>query len=104
VEALSFLTPVVASDVGGISDVIRDGETGLLVPEKDPAALAAAVSRLLSDRDLGKRLATQGLRHAQQSFDWRSIAAQIMGVYAGLTRGSGVTMPTVPNDAAAMNG
>jgi glycosyltransferase involved in cell wall biosynthesis len=81
VEALSFMTPVVASDVGGIADVIRDGETGLLVPEKNPAALAAAISRLLRDRELADRLARQGLAHAQESFDWRGIAAQVMAIY-----------------------
>jgi glycosyltransferase involved in cell wall biosynthesis len=85
VEALSFSTPVVASNVGGIPDVIRDGETGLLVPEKDPPALAAAITRLLRDRDLASRLAKQGLSHAQDGFDWRRIAMQVMRVYQEVT-------------------
>jgi len=66
VEALNFMTPVVASNVGGIPDVIRDGETGLLVPEKDPAALAGAVVRLPRDRVLAERLDPGGLHHAQE--------------------------------------
>jgi glycosyltransferase involved in cell wall biosynthesis len=95
VEALSFMTPVVASDVGGISDVIRNGETGLLVGEKDPAALAAAISRLLRDRNLAERLARQGQRHAQKYFDWRHIAVQVMAIYLDVV---GASQPAEKHD------
>jgi glycosyltransferase involved in cell wall biosynthesis len=81
VEALSFRTPVVASAVGGIPDVIQHGETGLLVPEKDPARLAEAVLRLLGDRPLAERLAEQGLRHARDYFDWRRITQRVLQEY-----------------------
>jgi glycosyltransferase involved in cell wall biosynthesis len=49
-EAMAMEVPVVATSVGGVPELVRDGETGLLVPPGDVAALAAAVVRLLSDR------------------------------------------------------
>lgn len=55
-EAMVFGVPVVASAVGGLKEIIRDGETGLLVPEKRPAALARAVARLAADPGLAHRL------------------------------------------------
>jgi glycosyltransferase involved in cell wall biosynthesis len=57
VEALCRGRPVVATRVGGITDLVRDGENGLLVPARDPAALAAALVGVLSDRALADRLA-----------------------------------------------
>jgi len=57
VEALCRGRPVVATRVGGITDLVRDGENGLLVPTRDPAALADALVRMLSDRTLAERLA-----------------------------------------------
>jgi len=57
VEALAVGTPVVATSVGGVPEVVRDGENGLLVPPDDPAALAGAIRRMLGDRDLRARLA-----------------------------------------------
>lgn len=55
-EAMVLGTTVVATDVGGVSDVVRDGRTGLLVPPEDPAALAAAIVRVLEDDELADRL------------------------------------------------
>lgn len=55
---------VIATDVGGISEAIRDGETGLLVPPADAEALAAALARLLRDESLRRRLAMNGHRFA----------------------------------------
>jgi glycosyltransferase involved in cell wall biosynthesis len=81
VEALSFAVPVVASDVGGIPDVIKDEYTGLLVPEKDPEALAAAIARVLQDRPLAESLARRGLRHARDYFDWERITRQVLDLY-----------------------
>ena len=60
VEALSNRKPVVASEVGGIVDVIKDGQTGLLVPEKNPEAIAEAVLRLLNEPEFAQRLGEQG--------------------------------------------
>jgi glycosyltransferase involved in cell wall biosynthesis len=57
VEALAVGCPVIATAVGGVPEVVRDGENGLLVPPSDPSALAAAVSRFFGDRELRERLA-----------------------------------------------
>ena len=56
VEALAVGTPVVATSVGGVPEIVRDGENGLLVPPGDPAALAAALRRFLGDAELRERL------------------------------------------------
>jgi glycosyltransferase involved in cell wall biosynthesis len=90
VEALSSAKPVVASAVGGIVDVIRHEETGLLVPEKDEAALAAAILRLLDDPDLAARLGAAGRKHAQNYFDWdRTVAATEALFYEALGEEAG---------------
>jgi glycosyltransferase involved in cell wall biosynthesis len=84
VEALAYQRPVVASAVGGIVDVILHEKTGLLVPEKDPATLAAAVLRVLEDKALARHLGGQGLEHVQQFFDWERIAASTRDAWLGV--------------------
>jgi len=78
-EAMVLGKPVVALDVGGTSEAVRDGETGLLVPENDPAALAAAIRRLVDDAELRRRLGLGAAAFAQREFlDWdRRVAAEI---------------------------
>jgi starch synthase len=82
---------VVASDVGGIPEVVLDGETGLLAPydEKEPAAferaLAEAVNRLARDPDLAARLGRAGRERAVASFAWDEIAAQTVELYRSLS-------------------
>jgi colanic acid/amylovoran biosynthesis glycosyltransferase len=70
-EALALGTPVVSTDVTGIPDVIRNGQTGLLVPQRNPAALADAIERLLTNPALRVRLASNGRRLIEKEFDIR---------------------------------
>ena len=84
IEALAHKLPVVASEVGGIVDVIKDEETGLLVPEKDPEQLAAALLRLLDDPLLAHELGENGFEHVRQFFDWNRITLQVSGIYRNL--------------------
>ena len=80
-EAMACRVPVVASAVGGIGDVIRSGENGLLVPEKDTVALSQAILNLADDQDLRHRLAENGYRTAVEDFGWENIAAKYAVVY-----------------------
>ncbi|HEU5263296.1 MAG TPA: glycosyltransferase, partial [Gaiellaceae bacterium] len=62
VEALAVGCPVIATAVGGVPEVVRDGENGLLVPPKDVAALADAIRRFFDDHELRRRLAEAASR------------------------------------------
>jgi glycosyltransferase involved in cell wall biosynthesis len=80
VEGLRAGVPIVATAVGGIPEIVRPGETGLLVPPGDPATLAAAVDRLLTDRALAAALAT-GARRASAAYGWDELARSVLSVY-----------------------
>jgi D-inositol-3-phosphate glycosyltransferase len=82
VEALACGTPVVASSVGGLREVVRDGENGLLIPPEDPGALAAALGRL-ADNGLRARLGAAGPASVA-GHDIRAAAAQMAEVWAEL--------------------
>lgn len=75
-EAMAAGAAVVATDVGAVADLVRDGETGLLVPVDDPVALTAAVERLVADGDERRRLAAAARRLVEQSFDHRRWMAE----------------------------
>jgi phosphatidyl-myo-inositol dimannoside synthase len=86
-EAMSYRVPVVASDLGGITDIVTDGETGLLVRPADAAALAAALERLAADPELAKRLGDAGYRILSERFSWPAILAQWEACYAAALHG-----------------
>jgi glycosyltransferase involved in cell wall biosynthesis len=91
-EAMRYRKPVVSTRVGGISDIVTDGETGLLVEEKDPLALAEAIARLLNDPALAARLAAAGYAHVRQHFSGQVVAQRMADVYRqALTGVTGVT-------------
>lgn len=81
---LTLGVPVVATRVGAIPEVVEDGRTGLLVPPEDPAALAEAIERLLSDVELALRLAGAARVEAHERFAWRAIAATTLATYRRL--------------------
>ena len=70
-EAMAHRRPVVAAKVGGVSDVIDDGVSGVLIPADDPARLAAAVADLLADPPAAERMASRGREAIERSFDVR---------------------------------
>jgi glycosyltransferase involved in cell wall biosynthesis len=80
-EAMACERPVVATDVGGLPLIVKDGVTGLLVPLGDPSALAAALSRLLGDDALRQRMGTAGRERALQEFSWEAIARRTVAFY-----------------------
>jgi D-inositol-3-phosphate glycosyltransferase len=79
-EAMACGTPVVASDVGGLSFIVRDGETGFLVPEGDARAMAECLSCILHDAELRAQLGARGVEVARE-YAWTRIADQIEALY-----------------------
>jgi glycosyltransferase involved in cell wall biosynthesis len=80
IEATLLGRPVVASDVGGLRDVVRHGVTGLLVPPGDPGALAAALDRLLENPSARQRMGEAGRQHARR-FEAAAVTSQILEVF-----------------------
>lgn len=79
-EAMASGKAVIASGVGGVPEVVLDGETGLLVPPENVGALSAAMSRLIADAGLRDSLGTAGRLRAQ-NFSWQTITEQYLSVY-----------------------
>ena len=81
IEAMELGLPIVASNVGGIPDVVIDGESGILVPEKDPDALADAFKRLAADPSLTERLLAGARKRISECFTWGGIIERQIAVY-----------------------
>ncbi|MGH9008965.1 MAG: glycosyltransferase, partial [Acidimicrobiia bacterium] len=98
VEAMACGTAVVATDVGGIPEIVVDGETGILVhinlgsdgqptdPDRFIADLAAACNGLVADSATAERMGALGRKRAVAEFSWPSIAQRTVELYASLTR------------------
>lgn len=92
-EAMACGVPVVATAVGGLTDTVVPDLTGDLVPPRDPAALSAALRRLLADRKRRQAYGAAALDRARRHYCWERAAEQLEAVYAsvvGLLRASGV--------------
>jgi glycosyltransferase involved in cell wall biosynthesis len=81
-EAMAAGRPVVATDVGGVRDAVRDGETGLLVPPAAPGPLAAAILRVLVEPDLRSRMIDRAGREVRERYS----VSMMVDAYAGLYR------------------
>ena len=79
-EAMATARPVVSCPVSGVPEIVRDGETGLLVPSDDPAALAAALERLARDEPLAVRLGRQGRALVERQHDARVNAGRLLAL------------------------
>jgi glycosyltransferase involved in cell wall biosynthesis len=82
VEALAVGTPAIATEVGGVREIVTDGENGLLVPPGDPAALAGAIRRFLDDADLRARLTAAAAPSAER-FSAERIYGRLEEILAG---------------------
>ncbi len=80
-EALALGRPVVAPSVGGVPEIIRNGETGLLVPAGDPGAMASAILRLLDDCQFAQRLAAAGRQFVSEHFTLEAQASALAALY-----------------------
>jgi glycosyltransferase involved in cell wall biosynthesis len=88
--AYAFGKPVVATRVGGIPDVVLDGETGLLAPPADAESLAKAIITLLKDSPLRSKMGQQAQQFAQTQLSWDGIAQKTLDVYQAQQRGDGL--------------
>jgi D-inositol-3-phosphate glycosyltransferase len=79
-EAMACGSVVLASRVGGLQSIIEDGRSGLLIPPRDPIALAERLEQILSDEDLAQRL-RHGARQRAEAYSWQSIASAIHQLY-----------------------
>lgn len=98
IEAMACKTAVVASAVGGIKEVVIDGETGLLVPviqqkeapfepvdpDKFSRDLALGINTLINNKELREKMAEKGRKRVEEHFDWTAIAKQVMELYKSL--------------------
>ena len=73
--------PVVASAVGGLLDLVVDGETGLLVPPREPERLRAALRTLIDDPELRQRLGFAARKRAKMLFGWKGVTASLVTAY-----------------------
>lgn len=88
-EAMAMGTPVIASEVGGLAYVVRDGYNGFLVPRRNAEALAHRIADLLGDHRLRQQLSANAMNYARD-YSWARIAQQILGVYQAVAAPSRV--------------
>jgi D-inositol-3-phosphate glycosyltransferase len=82
-EAMACGVPVIGSRVGGLAETVQDDVTGVLVPEGDTPALAAAIAGLLPDRERRRRLGVEAVERAKR-FGWPCIAREVIELYGEL--------------------
>ena len=85
IEAMELGLPIVASNVGGIPDVVVNNESGILVPEKDPVALADAIKRIESDPQYTESLLEGARNRIAEHFTWDNITRHQIEIYEQLT-------------------
>jgi len=89
VEAAALGKPIVASDIDGVREVVRSGETGVLVPPRDPGGLAAALILLLRDQDLAGKLGERARRDIPSAFALERMVRETEALYLEVFRNSG---------------
>ena len=89
VEAAALGKPIVASDIDGVREVVRSGETGVLVPPRDPGSLAAALILLLMDQDLAGKLGERARRDIPSAFALERMVRETEALYLEVFRNSG---------------
>jgi glycosyltransferase involved in cell wall biosynthesis len=80
-EAMALGLPCVATAVGGVADIMTDGETGVIVPPEDPPALAEAIAGLLADEARAARLGRAARAHVQTTFTVAAHVDRMLSIY-----------------------
>jgi glycosyltransferase involved in cell wall biosynthesis len=88
-EAQAARVPVVATCVGAIPDVLEDRVTGMLIPPKDPQAIAEAIIKILSDKKFASEIAQKGFERVRENFSSEKMASKYITIYKELTEGTG---------------
>lgn len=91
-DAMACGLPVVATRTGGIPEIVHHGETGLLVPTKDPEALARAIIELYHNRNLARYLAERGQQYVRRHFSAEAMADRVIELYFKLAQKKGVNI------------
>jgi glycosyltransferase involved in cell wall biosynthesis len=81
IEGMAAGLPVVATASGGVPEIVVDGETGLLVPPREPGPMADAIAQMLTDRPRASAMGAAGRSRAVERFDVRRVARQVGEVY-----------------------
>jgi glycosyltransferase involved in cell wall biosynthesis len=89
IEAMAARKPVIATNVGGIPEVIKDGETGILVPPKDPEAFSSAIIKLYNNPELSRRMGLAGYNRAKRLFDITMTVHGFESLYSDLVKEKG---------------
>lgn len=109
-SAMASAKAVVATEVGGIPEIVRQGETGIVVPPRDPEALAQAIVRLLKDDELRARMGRAGFEQVRRMFSAERMVEETLTVYRAVAasrhaypaseadRGPSAGMPSPPSD------
>ncbi|HZS97264.1 MAG TPA: glycosyltransferase, partial [Terriglobales bacterium] len=88
-EYMAAGLPTIASRVGGNSELVEDGVTGLLVPAEDSAAIAGALLRLLRDPELARKMAESGRKLAVENYSFERLIREVDALYTELLRRRG---------------
>ncbi|HSJ55263.1 MAG TPA: glycosyltransferase, partial [Anaerolineae bacterium] len=83
-EAMACARPVIGSEVGGIKSTVRDGETGYLVPPRDPQALAERLEILLDSPELREKMGRRALQRATELYTWERVAGSMAAAYQAI--------------------
>lgn len=81
VEALSCETPVVASNVNGIPDIVEDHKSGILIPPNDPVKLAEVIQYLLDNEDIRIKFGREGRKKVEREYSWNAIVKRLYSIY-----------------------
>jgi glycosyltransferase involved in cell wall biosynthesis len=100
-EAMATSLPVVGTRVGGVPEVISDGESGLLVPPRDPAAIARAIESLLGSEELRSRFGREGQQRVVEEFHERDMVRRTVELYRDVLRRTRRPRPRLTQEVAS---